>query len=425
MRITPKALPYLRGDSCTLQVMVASPQSPDEFAREMHERLQQDGALQSLAFETIRSVVNVAFYASLETEESKSCTFSLVCVDQQLKARAPTHAWCFSALAEDSPLSVSRIAKLSPACDPEQTHIAVDVTSGEPRICGIVRTNRDGERIARGERDTVDELPVGFLVVRAFAPGVLEVRNNGVRLGLLSKGTRLESAVALFGSGWFFELMIKAAAAAQLDHQIYRTVLQSILHRLVRRKCGGTILLVRDAPNEVKISNAFKPASEALRDSIRFAMRLNVPPGPPRDAVALQPWVKVRSPYQLADMTMAISDVASFAADLAGVDGALVLTHDLQIVGFGAKITAPDEPTVTALHAKNLRGNETTLFSSSGLGTRHNSAIRWCYHNQGSVALVVSQDQTVSCLVRPDGRSDVLVWRPVMLEVVPTHSGPE
>lgn len=356
---------------------------------------------------TVRELVGIAFYASLEAEESRPCTFSLAYLgDDRLLRWSNQHHWCPSTFDTPLVLSVPAVAKLSPACDPEQTHIAVGGADGKLTILGLVRTNRDTERLARGERHSIQSVSDSFLVLLAHAPGVLEARINTARIALFSRGTRLEHEVELFSHGWLFEQLTSYATAAKLDAEKFGSTLRSILQHLARRRCGGTVILLNGEPTGLEIKYQFAHPSNAIGDGIRFAMRHSA-----RDSRADEP-----PRPRLVDSYLLLRDVASFGGDLASVDGALVLNPDLSVRGFGAKITCHQPIDVPAQLARNAAGTALGDSPLPMLGTRHGSAARFCYNHVGAICFVVSQDRTVSCLMRPSASDPVLMWRPLLLE---------
>lgn len=404
--------------------MTTELQSPEEFANDMYARWMRENPGSHLQLATVLQLIQIAFYASLETEEGRPCVFSLAVVDCELMSRQPKRPWCPSLFTQTRSLSVQHIVKLAPACDPAQTHIAVDISSSGPTIRGLVRTNRDGERIARGELNSVTEIPDQFLVVRALAPGVIEVRSNSVRFGLLSKGVRMEEGAALFGNWtWLSSRLEHHAQQAGLDPTLCVTVIQSLLHRLARRRCGGTVLIAPDVPRDLKYANSFNAPSQALQEGIRFAAPKPLPSTPPSLPSTDGQLEEIRRKTPpTANAYLAVADVAAYAADLASVDGALVLTQTFTILGFGAKITSAATSAFTTWDmTKVTEPRKPVPFPLDDLGTRHNSAARWCRTNPQGLAFVVSQDQTVSCLRPHENGEDVEIWRPLMLELVPNE----
>ena len=100
-------------------------------------------------------------------------------------------------------------------------------------------------------------------------------------------------------------------------------------------------------------------------------------------------------------------------APLAGVDGAVVMTYDLKLLGFGAKIgfeLGPDVP-VNRFQAKPGHQPIVSSHLEDLGGMRHQSAARFIAANRGAVAIVVSQDRHVSVMNWEDGLSALSVVR--------------
>jgi DNA integrity scanning protein DisA with diadenylate cyclase activity len=93
-----------------------------------------------------------------------------------------------------------------------------------------------------------------------------------------------------------------------------------------------------------------------------------------------------------------LGDAADLVARLTAVDGALVLTSDLRVLGFGAEIVLDTAVPVTAYE---VIGNPDLSESwpevdSQSFGMRHRSALRCVSVSNGVAAFVVSQDNSVS-----------------------------
>lgn len=96
------------------------------------------------------------------------------------------------------------------------------------------------------------------------------------------------------------------------------------------------------------------------------------------------------APFIVRDLAHAAELVAGFA----GVDGAVVLARDLQIVGFGAEITAQGEFNETILEFQT--GETRSRISLENVGMRHRSAAYLARSVPGVLIFVVSQDGGVS-----------------------------
>jgi hypothetical protein len=76
------------------------------------------------------------------------------------------------------------------------------------------------------------------------------------------------------------------------------------------------------------------------------------------------------------DADEAITGAIEFIATLSRIDGAVVLTDSLRVLGFGAEIVVPDtRGQVSIARAGRPRGKTSVDFSR--YGTRHRSAMRY------------------------------------------------
>jgi hypothetical protein len=95
---------------------------------------------------------------------------------------------------------------------------------------------------------------------------------------------------------------------------------------------------------------------------------------------------------QLVELQLALDHYAELLADLLAVDGALVLTKQLTIVGFGMEVYAPHVTLPAIYRALDAKGSQLRAEAPDTGGTRHRAAYRLCLTQPDSVAIVVSQD---------------------------------
>lgn len=105
--------------------------------------------------------------------------------------------------------------------------------------------------------------------------------------------------------------------------------------------------------------------------------------------------------------------VARAVGNLSQVDGCVVLTSQLQVLGFGAVIggRGPSDQVCqcTVAHPRTLEPEGYVSLSELGLGTRHQSAYRVCDEQAGAIAYVVSQDGGVRLFFSDADR--IYMWR--------------
>ena len=93
-------------------------------------------------------------------------------------------------------------------------------------------------------------------------------------------------------------------------------------------------------------------------------------------------------------------DALQHIAPLANCDGAIVMTQDLRVLGFGAKIVVRGEGPATLCRLNPIPGPQelTPCLIEDFGGTRHQSAARFVAAHKDTVAIVVSQDRRMSIL---------------------------
>jgi hypothetical protein len=107
-------------------------------------------------------------------------------------------------------------------------------------------------------------------------------------------------------------------------------------------------------------------------------------------------------------MDEALFDFAHFLADLMAVDGALVVTQTLELVGFGAELRF-DAPGLKGVrHALDLEGEIWANEPLDNVGTRHRAVYRFCKGYPHCLAIVVSQDGSVRFVKNHNG--EVTYW---------------
>ena len=101
-----------------------------------------------------------------------------------------------------------------------------------------------------------------------------------------------------------------------------------------------------------------------------------------------------------------LADAADVVAGLSAVDGALILTSDLRVPGFGAEIVLDAAAPVNAYQVAGhlARTGHGPEVDSESFGMRHRSAMRCVGVAEATAAFVASQDGRVSFFWKQHGR---------------------
>ena len=110
----------------------------------------------------------------------------------------------------------------------------------------------------------------------------------------------------------------------------------------------------------------------------------------------------------LEKLEQAVFELSRVIANLAAIDGAVVLDKRFGLVGFGAEVSA-ELPAPSAIwRALDPEGRERRIHDIEGVGTRHRAAYRFAHDHPGGLAIVISQDGGVSFVANRE--KDVVFW---------------
>ena len=268
-------------------------------------------------------------------------------------------------------------------------------------------------------------------VVHVTGPGSVGVHKGDAEVAVLKGGDLSGPGADVFASRWLPESFAPAKAAllglhdeareraraeggapwAPLDPDLDRLVAQHALRRVVAMmraaRHGGTLVFV---PPEV--------AGGILGEEPHLSFRHPLAEGEPRHRfrtlivgimnrlaqvhgegegsghAGAVGWEKYEESTDrgIAALDEAVFELARLLAALSAVDGAVVMTKHLEVLGFGAEISGALPPVRTVERALDPEGERTERETTDGVGTRHRSAYRLCGALPGAVAVVVSQD---------------------------------
>jgi len=102
----------------------------------------------------------------------------------------------------------------------------------------------------------------------------------------------------------------------------------------------------------------------------------------------------------LIDLDDSIFEMSHFVATLTAVDGAVVVTRDFDLLGFGGEIAGALSEVHSVAHALDLEGVTYGIETTEDVGTRHRSVYRLCNVSPDVLGIVVSQDGGVRFIRR-------------------------
>lgn len=331
----------------------------------------------------LRTVLEVAYHASFTADEQRRTRFDLVLCEES-EADRP---FCFSSPRELVPHEIMRLA---PVAAPTRSMLGIKIIDGSLRIWGLC------------------DSAFMHLVVTARGPGSIYVGRNGSIFVALEGGnfTDAYSRPNVFqavidslepGNLALWEGIDWPGGAWSPQITVYPGLFYEALSIIQRAGHGGTILVVREE------DVALHPWTRILQ--IKYECDENSI-WPELRATVLQYDAKVLGdPAQNANSEDAEGRARALIARMAGlaaVDGAVLLTDRLRVLGFGVEVVAPAK--IAAVELSDGTTREVTAY-----GTRHRSAFRFCEAYPRGTAFVCSQDGGIKCVRNIDGR--VRVWQ--------------
>lgn len=309
------------------------------------------------------------------------------------------------AISTPIPLSRESIRKLAIAYERTTTHFGVQASKRKLYIWGGLQYPGDG-----------------IFVVDAIEPGTLAVRYTPETIGML-KGdstTFLPAGHVHRMPAGLVNLLVRSFSKDIPEEDAFNTAILLIdLARKIRLEGHGGLILAVPSQNESwRESLEERYSIDPQYDQSSDKDALDARPGRGRLSEILS--FQMRHPFdsqeRYIELARKLSDIREGAqerlARLALVDGALVITTERRVVGFGARLIRSRSHSSSSA----VEGWDPIANISLGRrevrelgGTRHQSAANFVGDNPGSLALVISQDGRVSVLTRSDQGSILFI----------------
>ncbi len=219
--------------------------------------------------------------------------------------------------------------------------------------------------------------------------------------------------------------------------RLWLQTLSRILLGIRRLKHGGALLLIPSkkttdlsAKYQIRYENMEAMLDQHLIASIRWQLARSQIRGthraPSMDSIPAPLDAERRQAFNdREDAKRAELGCANFIVSLGGVDGLILMSEGLRVIGFGVEIKTPTDPE-RLFSARNAKASSGRLkeMPFDHLGTRHRSMMRYCNKHPGSLGFVISQDGDVRAITKtPQG---LVVWENIRLqEVILPERAPE
>ena len=377
-------------------------------------------------------MLEASYLASLQREESRQLEFRLgYCNPEHLTRMANLSTQVHWMPFENPRLcSDSELRRLAPAVDPSKAMLCC-YGQNQLMLVGVLTANSDFSKMATRSILHGRMLPDVFNVSTS-SPGEL-CANRGDACFVHLKNGKLRFPRSLRHDDQLLSHLVSIEAKLEEDawnsiepknrprKGSYRVMIPyfpfiaHLLHTMDKSRHGGSLLIMpHESVNSIdekiiRIKYRLKSASGWLvcRDWVaQLLSHTNA------GSKLSQFERKRHNPYSgLDEKYRSIMLMAEFLGDLGRVDGAVVITDRLEIIGFGAEITCHQEA-VTNVRFHPDAKTPCRIESVEANGTRHRSVIRFCSAISGATGFILSQDGGMKVVRK--GSGGIEMWGDVV-----------
>ncbi len=401
----------------------------------------------------LEHLISVCFQASLLRDEDRPVRFRLIyrAPDRFPPDQGPPNGLHRLLFEDLLPFTERELRKLSPSVNFHGSMVGVWLNEKNGlAIWGIVHSGLRWTQSIYGGGKLIQPLPES-LVISVTNPGRITVSKGSSDIATLNCGKVVSSSFSVSDSKWVssaFDYLADEELAlhrdarkratkpwASIDPEFFRIMRKQVLMRIIGKiranRHGGTLIIIPDElidefsePNSyLKFKYRFvseEPRRRFRTLIVKTANELAESYGShqnPKKKVGWTEYLASKS-QTLSSLDESVFEWAHLVADMAQVDGAVVITQRLELIGFGAQISGRLDRIDSVAHALDAEGCEIRMERTDCVGTRHQSAYRLCNELHDVLAVVVSQDGTAQ-LVKWNGNF-VTVWEqllPSLIEV--------
>ncbi|MFA5652910.1 MAG: putative sensor domain DACNV-containing protein [Desulfomonilia bacterium] len=358
-------------------------------------------------FHLLKEVVEIAYLASLEQEEGRPIRFALVMAglstDRDPMVAKQESEYLFH-LKSPLPFSVNSITKFAPALDPAISAMAIGTTgkAEEMSIWGVFTFSPTEHPFSEIPVWVYGELGYrpDYFTIYANDAGSLVISRHHSQIGRILNGDFVPATPSPFtvrSLGRHLMEFIKDQPLYKTYEaaywRIYRDVIEMLLSEASARGHGSIFI--------------FLPAG-SLKEKY-YLPRFHF-----QEQVGIQPLLgqllqdDLDVPTSIA-VRKTVAERIRFLSQLGVIDGAVILSTELDLVCFGAMLIAPawKGSIITGPDGSGEDGGEP--LNPGRLGTRHNAGIAFAGAYEGSIVFVISQDGPVRVFMRAEDRT-LLYW---------------
>jgi hypothetical protein len=406
---------------------------PPDLARWVVEHWPEERPL-PISIDLLHEALATAFQASMMTEEGRPSRFRLLLTpfDALPEDGEPNRGVLRLKFDHSRPLHSEELRRLAPSTPFDTSLIGAHEEDGALRIWGIAHSGPAWLAPTWGGRDPGSNWTFDP-IIHVNGPGQIAVRRAGILVGAIERGALVDTTLDVFASTWLPALFTRereevrarhgAAQASKatptaVEHSLVGRISQHMLRRfiqLVRGAQHGGLLLVQDAAaaggagvDALRLKYHFEQDEPTRRYSALLLRLLEtLADSTEKPSIGWTDFVTSAN-KDLERLEQAVFEWSRVLANLASIDGAVVLDKRFALVGFGAEVSAELPSPTRVWRALDRDGTRREPADIEAVGTRHRAAYRFVNDHPGSLAIVVSHDGAVTFVANRDG--EVVFW---------------
>jgi hypothetical protein len=364
----------------------------------------------------LRELLEVVALAAGLPEEGRYPEFNVAALPAESRQNngPAIQIWRF-----DTPraLTVEEIRRLAPAVDIKKSAIVCEWTPNNWQISGLVDLGTSWGRARQGlgynyqvpacllvqvERPGRIRVYQGEYLIAEMIDGQL-VRHEGMELPTVLGGP-VHNGLTKIWREITYPHIEEPREFENFQFVAFWNVFAAIANCIASQGHGGALIIIpaRQRIPSLRLRIKYAQNSSALREAFIAYMNTRhrvvdlierLERGERSAEVEVQ-WAK--GELELCKRESKLTEAIRFVARLAGCDGAIVITEDLRLQGFGTEIRAEMKPNTKVREILDLMKQTSRLLDVESFGQRHASAVKLVSREPKNSVVVISQDGPIS-----------------------------
>jgi len=395
-------------------------------------------------FDVLEELISTCYQVSQMQEEARGLRFRIMlCEPEDIVGDGRSEAKGLFTLifSEPRPYNEYELLKLGPSTDYNNSLIGIRYGCPEGlQIWGLIHSGSKWMHVIHGGSKQATPLP-SALGINVVGSGRLIVCRGLHILAQLTGGNIISPSTNVFQSQWVAErfgrvrdelAMLHEGNRSNIENEwaqidssfvptLYLQFFKHLISTMRRSGHGGTIISFPAGMEELitrvnpYIDLKYRFAEDGSRNQLRKIV-LQIMEVLARNCGRLygsdynagwKDYVSLQT-EELAQLDERVFKFARFIARLTGVDGAVVTTEGLELIGFGAIIQGTMEMGGSVALALDPEAVRRQVELVESVGTRHRSLYYLCHKLQNVLGILVSQDAKARLVTR--SREMVTCW---------------